>query len=58
MANEFIPTEFDKQLKRIYQMRQAKGLKNTVSVPNDATGRDLSRLKKFEQWLKDGEPVK
>ena len=46
-----------KWLKKIYQEREAKGLPNSVDIPNDADADDLARLRAFGEWLSDGQPV-
>lgn len=56
---DFGKSEFNRKMKKIYQEREAKGLPNSVDIPNDADADDadleITRLK--NEWLRDGKPV-
>lgn len=54
---DFGKSEFNRKMKKIYQEREAKGLPNSVDIPNDADADDLARLRAFGEWLSDGQPV-
>ena len=41
---DFGKSEFNRKMKKIYQEREAKGLPNSVDIPNDADEDDLARL--------------
>ncbi len=54
---DFGKSEYERNMKRIWQERVAKGLPVSVDVPNDADAEDLARSRAFLHWLNDGEPV-
>ena len=54
---DFGKSEYNRDMKRIWQERVAKGLPVSVDVPNDADEEDLAISKAFRDWLDDGEPV-
>ena len=65
MANEnivksynFGASEFTREAKRLAQERLKQGLPVSVDIPNDADAEDLAMLRAFDEWLRDGEPVK
>ena len=65
MANEnieksfnFGASEFNREAKRLAQERLKQGLPVSVDIPNDADAEDLAMLRAFDEWLRDGEPVK
>ena len=57
-SSNFGAYEFNREMKRITQERLAKGLPVSVYIPNDADAEDLEMLRVFDEWLRDGEPVK
>ena len=57
-SSNFGAYEFNREMKRITQERLAKGLPVSVYIPNDADAEDLEMLRAFDEWLRDGEPVK
>ena len=54
---DFGKSEFNRKMKKIYQEREAKGLPNSVDIPNDADAHDLEIVSAMEEWLRDGNPV-
>ena len=56
---DFGNSEFNRKMKKIYQEREAKGLPNSVDIPNDADAdaHDLEIVSAMEEWLRDGNPV-
>ena len=54
----FGASEFNREMKRITQERLAKGLPVSVYIPNDADAEDLQMLRAFDEWMRDGQPVK
>jgi hypothetical protein len=54
---DFGKSEFNRKMKKIYQEREAKGLPNSVDIPNDADAEDLEITRMANKWLRDGNPV-
>ena len=52
---DFGKSEYERNMKRLWQKQVAQGLPVSVDVPNDAE--DLARSMAFRDWLNDGEPV-
>lgn len=57
-SSNFGAFKFNREMKRIIQERLANGLPVSVYIPNDADAEDLEMLRVFDEWLRDGEPVK
>ena len=54
---DFGKSEYERNMKRLWQKQVAQGLPVSVDVPNDADAEDLARSRAFLHWLNDGEPV-